>query len=251
MISTFIMKIVPGSITPVLDDDGNPTNSYAYPGASSITYDMTYNDGADWEVWIMNADDEFEAQPGDTILGGWGADDGVNLPAYPIHPDLFTYVQPIGNTLNATTGTFDGTAEFPVHKYYLGHEPRWWGVDNQAPDLNQTRHVVCTRFESEFSGQIYHRVRFTLKEPFDKNNAPNALAILVYTDPERLNYYYTPGAFIWDGAEWSCETPLGQSSIGVEAPVYYCVGLGSAPLNGGGTVPVGSGHESYNWSENL
>jgi hypothetical protein len=202
---------------------------------------------------MMADSPSFSAQPGDSILGAWDISTGVAIPDYPFDQALYDDVQPIGNEINTVTGTFDGPPNFTQHHAYLGNGVRYWGTVNQYPDDNQARRVVCTRFITEFATQFYHRVRFVLSAPFDKDNAPNALAILIYTDPERQNYFYTPGAFIWDDVaeEWYSETTIGQSPIGQDEPVYYAVALGSAPLNGGGTVPVGEGHESWNWEENL
>jgi hypothetical protein len=218
---------------------------------------MSYDDGDPWDVWLMMAESPtFAAQPGDSILGAWDILTGVAIPDYPFDQALYDDVQPIGNEINAVTGTFDGPPNFTQHHVYLGNGVRYWGTVNQYPDDNQARHVVCTRFITEFATQFYHRVRFVLSAPFDKDNAPNALAILIYTDPERQNYFYTPGAFILDDTDpentfWYADTTIGQSPIGHDEPVYYAVALGSAPLNGGGTVPVDEGHESWNWENNI
>jgi len=246
-VQNYLVKVVPGSIAP------DPDGVISYPDARDIAYTGMYNDGSDWEVWHMYSDKsdddgnpDFAAQPGDTLLGGWERYND-NRQVIPNHPDLLEYIQ-IGNTLNEETSTFDGTPGFALYTAGLGAPARWWGTTNPAPEDNQTRHVVCRRFVTDWAGQDYYRVRFVLQEPFDKDNTPDALAILIYTDQERQNYYYTPGGFIWDdeAEEWYCETTIGQSPTSGPEPVHYCVALGSAPLEGGGSVPAGGNHESFN-----
>lgn len=269
---SYLVKCAPGSVEiPV------GSNTPVYPGVRDLAKTGEYNDGQPWEVWFMysadvdqNGDPAFEVKPGDTILGGWWRYRNNQI-AVPEHPDLFEYVRPIGNVINEATSTFDGTSDFAYYANGMGAPARWWGSTNPAPDDNQTRHVECFRYITDWAGQSYHRVRFVLEAPFDKDNAPNALAILIYTDPERQSYFYTPGAFIWepDLEYWYCDTTIGQSPTAGPEPVYYCVALGSAPLNGGGTVPpeynqprdetdfsdarpVGEPeHVSFNWDQNL
>jgi hypothetical protein len=271
MSKSFIVKAAPGSVTPIYaeDDQGNPTTKivgYSYPDALAVTRDMQYNDGADWDVWLMIANDSedepFTAQSGDTILAGWEPFTGEVLAWHPIHPDLFDYVQPIGNELNEDTGAHDGTAYFPVHSGYFGHAKRFWGTVNPYPDANQARHVTAFRFQTEWAGQTYYQVGFRLSEPFDKDNPPNALAILLFTQPERNypgDYWYTPGAFVWtlidaetDTYAWHCETPLGQSPTTGPADTHYCVALGSSPLPGGTTLAADEDEKtSYHWDQDL
>jgi hypothetical protein len=251
----------------VTDPDSGAIVGYSYPDVENLAYSENYDDGSLWEVWLMySADPGFQPKAGDDFLGGWQREN-ENREEIPPNSDLFEYVRPIGNILNETTSTFDGTEEFPIYFNGLGAPHRYWGSVNQAPDENQDRHVDCYRYVTNWSGQDYYRVRFVLREPFDKDNPPNALAILIYTDPERQNYFYTPGAFIWepDGEYWYADTTIGQSPTSGPEPVYYCVALGSAPLNGGGTVlpfanedrtdaNIVTGnpeHISNNWAENL
>jgi hypothetical protein len=251
----------------VTDPDSGAIVGYSYPDVQNLAYSQNYDDGSVWEVWFMYSDvPGFQPKAGDEFLGGWEREND-NQELIPPSPDLFEYVRPIGNELDAVTNTFDGTPDFPIYFNGLGAPNRFWGSVNHAPDDNQDRHVDCYRYETDWAGQLYQRVRFVLKPPFDKDNAPNALAILIYTDPERQSYFYTPGAFIWEPDEeyWYADTTIGQSPTGTPEPVYYCVALGSAPLNGGGTVPPFyneprtdadpvSGepeHVSHNWDENL
>jgi len=241
----FLVKTPPGTVEQQ-EVEGVPTGGYLYPNANDVHFSQEYSDGTDWEVWLMNANDSEEApftpKVGDTILAGWDWDTGEVVSWHPIHADLQDYIEPIGNELNEVTSTFDGTVSFPTYLHFLGHATRFWGTTNQYPDNNQARRIYVERFETDWAGQLYQRVRFILGKPFDKDNTPNALAILIYTDPERQNYYYTPGAFILDTTDpdntfWYAETTIGQSPVAVPEDVHYCVALGSAPLNGGGTIP--------------
>ncbi len=247
MTGSYLVRAVPGSVQPIPD-----SNAFAYPDARDITQ-------VDGDVWMMYSDKvdeegepDFAAKAGDVLLGGWDRYDD-NRQIMPSHPDLHNDVLPIGNALNEAASTFDGTPAFALYANGMGAPRRFWGAENEAPDDNQDRYIVATRFVTDFGGQDYFRVRFTLQAPFDKDNTPDALAIFVYTDIERQNYFYTPGAFLFDEAteQWFTETPIGQSPTGGPAPVYYAVALGALPLNGGGTVPAESGHESHNWDQNL
>ena len=252
---SFIVKCAIGSVTEH-STNGNPV--YSYLNAETVSKDVNYNDGVDdWEAWLMIARDTFAPKSGDTVLASWNPVTGEIMQQFPIHQDLFDYVQPVGNAVNEETGTIDGTLNFPLHHNYLGLANRFYGSINPYPDDNQSRRISAFRFETNWAGQFYKRVRFVLTEPFDKNNVPNALAILIYTDPERLNYFYTPGGFIWDAVEqyWYADTTIGQSPTGLAEPVYFNVALGASPLNGGGAIPVDwpdvLTHHSFNWDKNL
>jgi len=243
-----LLKSPTGTIQKIPD-----SNSYTYPSARTVTRVDEYDT---WDVFFMYSDSLITPEPGDGILGAWDRDDNNSTVVTP-DPELFTDVVPMGNTFNPGNGTYDGTDDgVPAYTNGAGAPDRSWGTVNEAPDDNQVRHIIATRFITEFGGQDYHRVRFTLQPPFDKDNPPNALAIFIYTAPGRVwptDYFYTPGAFQWDAQaqEWYANTGLGQSPTSGPEEVYYSVGLGSLPLNGGGTVPFGEGHESYNWEDNI
>jgi len=127
---SYLVKCAPGSV-----NTDPEREEPAYPGVTFLAKTGEYNDGQDWEVWFMYQEPGFTPKPGDTILGGWDRDND-NVKVVDEHPDLFEYVRPIGNLLNQSTSTFDGTPDFALYPNGMGAPARWWGTTNPAPDDN-------------------------------------------------------------------------------------------------------------------
>jgi hypothetical protein len=171
------------------------------------------------------------------VLGAWDestglqagqsyAVDGVTVvgtPSYPVNPNYWTYIRPLGNDGKVATDQLDSIR-------FAGHsEPKFAVDDNRYPVVEQpfSIRMIRTKITNDGFGHIPWGWTAQVISA-DPLRDIQARAIAIYSDPAWQNYLYTTGAFTMNATSGYYESvcPVGQRTAS-PTPIYYALLWGS------------------------
>jgi hypothetical protein len=170
------------------------------------------------------------------ILGAWDESTGIQAgqsydvngavigtPTYPINPNYWTYIRPLGNVDDVATDYLDSIR-------FAGHSEPKFAVDaRRYPNSNAPFTLRMTRTLITNDGFPNIPWGWTAEIiAADPERVVTARAIGIYSDPAWANYLYTTGAFSLNATTglYTSVCPVGQRKAAPE-PIYYSLLWGS------------------------